>query len=235
MRIHSLAIAITIAMAMTTACAALADISAAAQSGKGDPALNVRNASLNLTWPAGEKPPLPVFGKVALAPVQLEFRDVEPNTGPAGYTGTRREFPVSETQRRDIAVQFDRIFREELAKSDQVTLVNQAGADTLLLRPALKDIVSLTPPDDYPGRGETFVDTVGEATLVLEVVDGGSGTLLGTATDRRKAEPADAMGGFGAVRANPVSAGYEVRRLAHRWGMKIRERVEQLYFESKPR
>jgi hypothetical protein len=43
------------------------------------------------------------------------------------------------------------------------------------------------------------------------------------------------MGDFGAVRGNVVGAGQEVRRLARRWGASLERRVEQLYFEAKPR
>jgi hypothetical protein len=80
-----------------------------------------------------------------------------------------------------------------------------------------------------------YVDTVGEATLVLEFIDAETGRVLGTAMDRRSAEPAGSIGNFGAVRANAVGTGFEIRRLARRWARSIEKRIEQLYFDAKPR
>lgn len=191
-----------------------------------------RNAALEVQW-LGSAARLPPFDKVLLAPIELQFRAVRPMTGPTGYSGSRTEFPVPETEQERIAGIFDRILREELAESTHYTLTDQPGPGVLIIRPALRDIVSRVPPEEPVGRSYVFVDVVGEATLMVEFADGESGTTLATAADRRKAEPAGSIGSFGAVRANKVGANQEVRRLARRWGMSLDRRVEQLYQESR--
>lgn len=105
----------------------------------------------------------------------------------------------------------------------------------LVLQPALRDIVSRMPPEEPPGRSEVLLDSVGEATLVVTLVDGASGQVLGTATDRRNAEGSGGYGDFGAVRGNAVGVTQEVRRVVRSWGMSLDRRVEQLYFAAKPR
>lgn len=199
-----------------------------------DPALQVRNPSLAVQW-ATPDTRVPPFDRVMLAPVELSFRDVRPLSGPTGYTQGRTEFPVTERDRQRIEEDVNRILREELAENRSFALVEAAGPGVLVVKPALRDIVSRMPPEEPPGASAVYLDTVGEATLVVEFVDGATGRALGTATDRRTAEPAGSMGDFGAVRGNVVGAGQEVRRLARRWGASLERRVEQLYFEAKPR
>jgi hypothetical protein len=70
-----------------------------------------------------------------------------------------------------------------------------------------------------------FLSSVGEATLVLEVVDSMSGEVLFRAADRRAAERA---GGTTPVRSNPATNWSEVRRLARTWGSRLREGLDSL-------
>jgi hypothetical protein len=213
---------------------ALGGLTAAARASS-DPSLDVQNPRLEIHWASADPRPGP-FDRVMLAPIVLDFRPSEPMTGPPGTaSASRTEFPVPERNRERIAKDFDEIFREELADNERFTLVDAPGPGVLLVRPALRDIVSRVPPEEPVGASRVYVDTVGEATLVVEIVDSATGRALGTATDRRTAAPAGSIGDFGAVRANAVGAGFEVRRLAHRWARNLEKRLEQLYFEAKPR
>lgn len=197
-------------------------------------ALRQRNPSLKLERTLPDARPAP-FDRVALAPIELEFRPVAALVGPAGSWQERTEFPVGERERAALARTFDEIFRDELGDNPRIALTDQAGPGVLVVKPALRDIVSRVPPEEPPGRSDVLLDSVGDATLVVDFVDGASGTALGTATDRRTAEPAGAMGGFGGVQSNKVGTGQEIRRLARRWAMSLERRIEQLYFEAKPR
>jgi hypothetical protein len=197
--------------------------------------LRARNPDLEITW-ATPDTRVPPFEKVMLAPVELDFRPVPPVAGPPGTAGsTRTDYPVTERDRERIAETVGRIFREELAESTAFELTDEPGPGVLLVKPALRDIVSHVPPEEYPGRSDIYLDSVGDATLVVDFVDAETGRALGITSDRRTAEPVGAIGGFGGVRANRVEAGQEVRRLARRWGLALKRRLEQLYFEAKPR
>lgn len=216
--------------------ATLLDLGAGAAGQAATPAeagLDVRNPRLEIRWNSDVRPAS--FDKIMLAPVELQFREVAPLAGPPGAPGTRSEFPVTGRDREALGRDVNRIFREELSKSKHFSLVEEAGAGVLVLQPALRDIVSRMPPEEPPGRSEVLLDSVGEATLVVTLVDGASGQVLGTATDRRNAEGSGGYGDFGAVRGNAVGVTQEVRRVVRSWGMSLDRRVEQLYFAAKPR
>jgi len=200
-----------------------------------DAALRARNPKLTVTW-AMPDTQVPPFDKVMLAPIELEFRDVPPLTGPTGTPqSSRTEYPVSEADRARLADTFNSVFREQLARGNGFTLTNEPGPGVLLVKPALRDIVSRVPPDEIPGRSDIWLDSVGDATLVVDFVEAASGRTLGSASDRRTAEPVGGAGGFGAVRADRVDTGQEVRRVARRWAGALEKRVQALYFAAKPR
>jgi hypothetical protein len=194
----------------------------------------VRDTDLEFAW---LKPDLPLsgFDKVILAPVELQFRAVRPLTGTsAAQRSGRTEFPISEAGREKLAQIINEKFREALAKNRHYTLTDQPGAGVLTVKPALLDIVSHVPPEPT-GRDDIFLDSVGEATLLVEIVDSASNETLARAADHRAAEPAGSIGSFGALRANQVTTWQEVRRLASRWAWMLEQRIEELYFVSKPK
>ncbi len=197
-------------------------------------ALQARNPRLKVQWVSPDTR-VPPFDRVMLAPMELDFRPVAPLTGPTGTPQTRTEFPVPERDRQRIAEDFAKIFRDELGDNSHYTITDRPGPGVLLVKPALRDIVSRVPPEEPPGRSDVYVDNVGDATLVVDLVDAASGQKLGSASDRRTAEPAGALSGFGGVRADRVATGQEVRRLARRWATSLEKRLDQLYFEAKPR
>jgi hypothetical protein len=196
--------------------------------------LRARNPDLEVRW-ATPDTRVPPFEKVMLAPFELDFRPVPPLTGPTGASQSRTEYPVREDDRKRIAESFNDIFHEALADNRSFGVADQPGPGVLLVKPALRDIVSRVPPDEIPGRSDIFLDSVGDATLVVDFVDSATGRTLGVASDRRTAAPIGAVGGFGAVRSDQVETGHEVRRLARRWASALERRLEQLYFEAKPR
>jgi hypothetical protein len=128
----------------------------------------------------------------------------------------------------------DKAFREELVKRGHYTLVDAPGPGVLVVKPALMDVVSRVPPERV-GRTQTWIDTVGDGTLVMSLVDGATGETVARAIDRRTARPASGYGNFGALRASAPTVWNEVRILARSWGRAMGDRVDQLYFEAKPK
>ncbi|MEO1204202.1 MAG: DUF3313 domain-containing protein, partial [Pseudomonadota bacterium] len=66
----------------------------------------------------------------------------------------------------------------------------------------------------------------GEATLVLELRDSLSGETIYRAVDRRRAETAN---GMQMQRSNSVTTWVEVRRLARRWAVRLREGLDSVH------
>lgn len=123
---------------------------------------------------------------------------------------TRNEFPLTERQKQT----FQNLISEEFDKAlDRLVLeqVSEPGPDVLLVRGFMLDVVS-TPPPDTPGQDDYWLDSVGQATFVVELVDSQSNAVLIRALDTRAAKtPGQSR--------QPASGakGAEVRRLAARW------------------
>ncbi len=83
-------------------------------------------------------------------------------------------------------------------------------------------MTSQVPPGLVGGRSYIYLSSVGEATLVLEVRDSETNTILARAVDRRAAET---IGGTFS-QSNTVTNIAEVRRLIRFWASGLREALE---------
>ena len=101
-------------------------------------------------------------------------------------------------------------------------LTEETGPDVLLVWGGLLDVVSFVPPA-ASGRGDIFLQRIGEATLVVELRDSSSNATLARVLDRRAAERTS-----GAMMAShTVTNTAEVRRLARRWARLLRQRLDE--------
>ena len=113
-------------------------------------------------------------------------------------------------------------FREEMAKSERFTLVDEAGPDVLIVWGGLLDVTSYVPPDNVAGRSQIYLSTVGAATLVLELRDSETNTILARSIDRRAAERQSGQ----MTNSNRVTNSSEVRRLIRFWGKRLRDGLD---------
>jgi len=155
----------------------------------------------------------------------FEFRAVKKSSS---SSLTRRsnesEFWISDKNKEKLIEVVTEVFDKELQKSEKFTRTEKAGPDVLIIVGALHDIVSRVPPD-HIGRGDIYLSSVGEATLILEARDSLSGETIYRAVDRRAAE---AAGGYG-TRSNSVTNTSEVRRMAARWATRLREGLDSIH------
>ena len=135
------------------------------------------------------------------------------------------EFWLSDDKKASLTEIVSAAFRGELEKSKNFTIADGPGPDVLIIVGGLHDIVSRVPPD-MVGRGEIYLSSVGEATLVLEARDSLSGETIYRAVDRRSAEQA---GGQAVIVSNTVTTKAEVRRLARRWATRLREGLDSIH------
>lgn len=167
--------------------------------------------------------------KVMFVGVGVEYRNVTgPYSGRAGMTSSTRasanrsEFQLDAETRALFEEEIAGAFLEELGKSTVFEIVEEPGPDVLLVRAGLLDVVSRVPPETV-GRSRVFIDSVGEATLVLEVRDSVSNTVLARAADRRAAQSSMQM----SESTRPRNRA-EVRRLGRRWGGLLRDGLEKM-------
>jgi hypothetical protein len=132
------------------------------------------------------------------------------------------EFYIDEQSRERLKKETSDIFSEELGKSERFTRAEEPGHNVLIIRGGLHDIVSRTPPELIT-RGEIYIRSFGEATLVLEVVDSMSGEVIARAVERREAGNSASM-----TAANTVTTWAEVRRMLRRWATTLRKGLDGL-------
>ncbi len=160
------------------------------------------------------------YSKIMLQGVGVQFRPgarsrVNRSTSASDY------YVVSPERKQRLKEIFSERFREELAKSTHFALVTEPGPDVLLIRGELIDVVSYVPPAQA-GRYEIFLERIGEATLVLELIDSESDAIIARSVDRRAAE--NVSRDF--QRANRATTAAEVRRLAGIWARMLREQLD---------
>jgi len=165
------------------------------------------------------------YNKVMPGGARFEFRAVSKTAGTMSISrATRNEFWISDVNRDKLVDTVSEVFNEELGKAQGWESVEEVGPDVLILRGALLDIVSFVPPDMI-GRGEIFLSSIGQATLVVEGIDSMSGEVVFRAVDRSAIEPA----GSTMTRASSVTTWSEVRRWARRYASKLREGLESIH------
>ncbi len=170
---------------------------------------------------------LAAYTKLMVLGAGMSFRTVD-NEGRRYWPGRSNdtEFPISDEGKLRLREELREVFADELSEIERYELVDEPGRGVLLLQGALIDIVSAVPPEDACiGRCEIYLNSVGEATLVLELRDSMSNEILARAVDRRAA----ASGGW-PIEANTVMVWAEVRQLGRTWGRLIRRRLDD--FES---
>ncbi len=163
------------------------------------------------------------YNKIMPGGAFFEYRAVKKTSNTTMARSSTREFYIDEDARERLKEEVSAIFNEELARSTRFTVVDEPGPDVLIIRGGLHDIVSFVPPEPI-GRGEIWLSSVGEITLLLEVVDSLSGEVIARAVERRAAQ----RGGGTAIRANTVTTWAELRRLARRWATTLRDGLDAI-------
>jgi hypothetical protein len=93
--------------------------------------------------------------------------------------------------KNDTAAEFRKVFTEEL-NSSGYTVVEAAGDDVLLIRPAIINLDVNAPDTMSAGRTRTYTESAGEMTLYIELYDSVTGDLIAKVMDRK----ADRSSGF---------------------------------------
>ena len=169
----------------------------------------IKGTAMRQVW-ADEEFDLTGYTKVMLQGSEIHYRPVK-GSATARFRSSASEFPLTEEQKDRLEVVFDEQFDKALRELERYEVVEQRGPDVLLVRGTLIDVVSKVPPDG-PGRAEYYLDSVGQATFVVEFVDSQSDAVLIRGVDAR------AAGSQGpTMESNRVTNTSEVRRLASYW------------------
>jgi hypothetical protein len=167
------------------------------------------------------------FQALALDEASVYYRDVEDGArllSPRLRT-SQTAFAIPERERNRIEERFHTRLSEALEGSQHFRTVPEPQAGAVSVRASLVDFVSRVPPEGALGRTQVWVNSVGEATLVLELWDHERNELLVRAIDHQKAGPP----GQQLIRGNQVTSGAELNRTMQRWGTNVRNLLDELY------
>ncbi len=181
----------------------------------------VDNSQADVAW---ARPDFNISGYKKIWPVGagIEYRQVKDKGRSSMARSQGGPYFIDDKARVRFEKVVGDVFKEELQKIERYELVDGPGPDVLMVRGGLLDVISYVPPDAIGGRSEVFLSSVGEATLVLELRDSETGTILARSVDRRAA--AD-MGGT-LQRSNTVTNTAEVKRVIRHWASRLREGLD---------
>lgn len=184
----------------------------------------IKNSRFKEAW-ADPDVDLTQYNKMIPGGAEFEFRAVKKTAGSTSVSrSSTSEYWIDDKNRAKLIETVTAVFADELQDVKGFTITDEKGPDTLILVGGLLDIISRVPPD-LVGRGEIYLRSVGEATLVIEARDSLSGETIFRAVDRRAAER---MGGD-MINASSVTTWAEVRRWARRWATRLRDGLESLH------
>lgn len=184
----------------------------------------VDNSGAGLAW---ARPDFDISGytKIWLVGAGIEYRQVKDRGRMAMRSGSGPYF-IDDKSRAKFEKNVTDVFAEELATTKRFELVDGPGPDVLMVRGGLLDVISYVPPETV-GLSEVYLRSVGEATLVLELRDSETGTILARSIERRAAESAGGSLQFSSTVTNSA----EARRLIRRWAMQLREALDGFLVE----
>ena len=186
-----------------------------------DGLLPVRHSNFARAW---VDPDIDLSGytKIMGGGAQFQFRAARKPAGTEAGRSKRNQtdFPISEKNQIRLAETAGEIFEAELRKSTRFEWTEEKGEDVLTIRGQMLDIASHVPPLQA-GRTEIYLTSVGQITLVLEVVDSISGEVLARAAERRELTTS-----MGNARNNPVTTWSTFRQIAQLWASQLRNGLD---------
>lgn len=181
----------------------------------------VDNSQADVAW---ARPDFDISGYTKIWPVAagIEYRQVKDRGRSSVARSRGGPYFIDDKSRAQFEELVGKVFKEELQKIERYELVDGPGPDVLMVRGRLLDVTSMVPPEPIGGRSYVFLSSIGEATLVLELRDSETGTILARSVDRRAAET---IGGT-FQQSNSVTNSSEVRRLIKFWATRLREGLD---------
>ena len=167
---------------------------------------------------------LTLYNKIMPGGAEFQFRSVQKTSSTTRARSNQREFWISDSNKQRLIETVSGVFEEELQRSEHFEFVDEPGHDTLIIVGAIHDIVSEIPPQQV-GRGEIWLSSLGEGTLIIELSDSLSGEVIFRAVERRAIQNV----GSQMIRANSASTWGEVRRWARRWATSLREGLDSIH------
>ncbi len=229
MDIKRMTVSLVAGLAMT-AGPALAQQDSATTTVKGVDQLVVKSQSSNTeTW---VRPDADIgrYDKITVWKPIFEFREGgETRTGTPMYRSRRDRGPYA--IKEEDRIRFEKIvseaFLKELNKNKFFEVVDQPGAGTLIVAPAIVDIVSDVPPNANTGFEKIYLATVGQATIVFDLIDAETGIIQARVAERREIQPPARKFRVSSTPANSATIWNDIKLWAASEAQNLRRELEK--------
>ena len=163
------------------------------------------------------------YTKIMIKGAGVQYRPIK---GRAGSTtmerSNQKEFAISDRGKEMVEKVIYEEFDKALDKLTRYEEVTEPGPDVLMVRGAILDVVSRVPPETA-GAVDYYLNSVGQATFMVELIDSESGSVLVRAVDARAMQTV----GYTTI-SNRVTNAAEVRRLMGAWARMLVEALNDL-------
>ena len=162
---------------------------------------------------------------------QPEFQFREGGETSAGTTsellrGDSGPFAISAEDQERFKQQVTDVFVAELARGKLFEVVDRVGPETLIVRAGFLDIVSDVPPN-VERYGNIHLASVGEATIVFELIDASTAVIQARAAERQLIQPEWRTRGVNTAPANSATVWSDVERWAREQAQDLRKALEK--------
>lgn len=164
------------------------------------------------------------YDRVAILETHVEFSKNWQRQYNANVTGLQGRITNDDMDRMkaNVAAEFKKVFTEELQKNGGYQVVDQAGPDVLILRPAIINLQVTAPDLMRSDVRTTVVRSAGQMTLHLELWDSATNTILARIMDPQEDE---SFGGMGR-RASRVTNKAAMDDILRDWAGKLRKHLD---------
>lgn len=164
------------------------------------------------------------YDRVAILDTLVEFSEDWQRDYNANVRGLQGRVTTKDMDRAkaEVAAAFKKVFTEELQKNGGYQVVDTAGPDVLILRPAILNLQVTAPDLMNSDVRATVVRSAGQMTLYLELWDSATNTILARIMDPQEDE---SFGGMG-QRASRVSNKVAMEEILRDWAKKLREHLD---------
>ena len=134
-------------------------------------------------------------------------------------------YAVTEESKEKFKEVVSEAFVKELSHSKMFEVVDTIGPGTLAVRGAVMDIVSFVPP--RLSGGGVHLASVGQATMVFELIDAETGVIMARVAERRNIQPDSRMNQVNAAPTNSSTVWNDVKRWAGDEAKSLRKGLEK--------
>ena len=168
------------------------------------------------------------YRKIMIDPVQVAFRDDWIKNMNTARGATRQIGPDDVWRIADETASSLASIIAEAFKARDYEIAAVPGPGVLRLSPVVTELYVNAPNDLSPGITKSYVRDAGDATMILEVRDAVTGTVLGRVVDHRKAREIGRLN-----RANGVTNRFWFDAMLRQWAANCVKEFEA--FENPPR